>query len=86
VSFRPALAQGSAGRVVVIGGGFAGASCHGDARGSMKGVAARYSAVDPVLGRPVDLEQRINLCRTERQQTAPLPFESTELARPRSRD
>jgi len=45
----------------------------------MNGVAARYPAVDPVLGRPVDLEQRINLCRTERQQTAPLPFESTEL-------
>ncbi len=55
------------------------ASCHGDARGSMKGVAARYPAVDPVLGRPVDLEQLINLCRTERQQTAPLPLESTEL-------
>jgi L-cysteine S-thiosulfotransferase len=54
-------------------------SCHGDARGSMKGVAARYPAVDPLLGRPVDLEQRVNLCRTERQQTAPLPFESTEL-------
>jgi len=55
------------------------ASCHGDLRRSMNGVAARYPAVDPVLGRPVDLEQRINLCRTERQQTAPLPFESTEL-------
>ena len=55
------------------------ASCHGDARRSMNGVAARYPAVDPLLGRPVDLEQRINLCRTERQQTAPLPFESTEL-------
>jgi len=25
--FRPALAQGAAGRVVVIGGGFGGASC-----------------------------------------------------------
>jgi hypothetical protein len=34
---------------------------------------------NPVLGQPVDLEQRINLCRTERQQTALLPFESTEL-------
>ena len=55
------------------------ASCHGDLRRNMNGVAARYPAVDPVLGRPVDLEQRINLCRTERQQTAPLPFESTEL-------
>jgi len=55
------------------------ASCHGDARQSMKGVAARYPAVDPALGRPVDLEQRVNLCRRERQQTAPLAFESTEL-------
>jgi cytochrome c len=45
----------------------------------MNGVAARHPAVDPVLGRPVDLEQRINLCGTARQQTAPLPFESTEL-------
>jgi L-cysteine S-thiosulfotransferase len=55
------------------------ASCHGEARQGMNGVAARYPAVDPVLGRPVDLEQRINFCRTERQQMAPLPFESTEL-------
>jgi sulfur-oxidizing protein SoxA len=55
------------------------ASCHGDARQSMKGVAARYPTVDPAIGRPVDLEQRINLCRTQRQETATLPFESTEL-------
>jgi NADPH-dependent 2,4-dienoyl-CoA reductase/sulfur reductase-like enzyme len=27
LSFRPALAQGAPGRVVVIGGGFAGTSC-----------------------------------------------------------
>lgn len=55
------------------------ASCHGDAHASMKGVAARYPAVDAALGRPVDLEQRINLCRAEHQQTAPLPFDSAEL-------
>src|SRR5215468_10493943 len=36
------------------------ADCHGDARESMKGVAARYPAFDQALGRPVDLEQRIN--------------------------
>jgi sulfur-oxidizing protein SoxA len=54
-------------------------SCHGDAHASMKGVAARYPAVDAALGRPVDLEQRINLCRAEHQQTAPLPFDSAEL-------
>ncbi|HEV8678412.1 MAG TPA: sulfur oxidation c-type cytochrome SoxA [Stellaceae bacterium] len=55
------------------------ASCHGDAASSMKGVAARYPAFDPAQGRPVDLEQRINLCRTERQQAAALPPESPEL-------
>jgi L-cysteine S-thiosulfotransferase len=54
-------------------------SCHGDAHASMKGVAARYPAVDAALGRPVDLEQRINLCRAKHQQTAPLPFDSAEL-------
>jgi len=55
------------------------ASCHGDARGSMKGVAARYPAFEAALGRPIDLEQRINLCQTDRQKTAPLPFDSRDL-------
>ena len=31
---------------------------------SMKGVAARYPAFDAARGRPVNLEQRINMCRT----------------------
>ncbi|HSF05729.1 MAG TPA: sulfur oxidation c-type cytochrome SoxA [Methylomirabilota bacterium] len=53
--------------------------CHGDARGSMKGVAARHPALDPVRGRPVTLEQRINLCRVDRQQAPPLQWESREL-------
>ena len=30
---------------------------------SMKGVAARYPAFSPARGRPINLEQRINLCR-----------------------
>jgi len=55
------------------------ADCHGDAAASMKGVASRYPAFDKALGRPVDLEQRINLCRTDRQQAAPLAFESRDL-------
>jgi sulfur-oxidizing protein SoxA len=55
------------------------ADCHGDARGSMQGVAARYPAFDPARGRPVDLEQRINRCRVERQQAPPLAWESREL-------
>ena len=55
------------------------ADCHGDARASMKGVAARYPAFDTPLGRPVNLEQRINLCRVGHQQAAPLAFESRDL-------
>jgi sulfur-oxidizing protein SoxA len=55
------------------------ADCHNDARASMKGVAARYPAFDQVLGRPVNLEQRINLCRARHQQATPLAYESREL-------
>jgi sulfur-oxidizing protein SoxA len=55
------------------------ADCHGDARTSMKGVAARYPAFDAALGRPIDLEQRINICRSDRQKATPLPFEGKEL-------
>lgn len=55
------------------------ADCHGDARASMKGVAARYPAFEAARGRPVNLEQRINICRTERQRAAALPFEGREL-------
>jgi L-cysteine S-thiosulfotransferase len=55
------------------------ADCHTDARASMKGVAARYPAFDKTLGRPVDLEQRINLCRTNHQLASPLPYESRDL-------
>ena len=55
------------------------ADCHNDARASMKGVAARYPAFDKALGRPVNLEQRINLCRAQHQQATPLPYESRDL-------
>ncbi|MBR0774804.1 sulfur oxidation c-type cytochrome SoxA [Bradyrhizobium diazoefficiens] len=55
------------------------ADCHGDARSSMKGVAARYPAFDKAAGRPVTLGQRINLCRGNHQQAAPLPYESRDL-------
>jgi len=55
------------------------ADCHGDARESMKGVAARYPAFDPALGRPIDLEERINQSRVEQQKAAPFRFESNEL-------
>jgi len=55
------------------------ADCHNDARATMKGVAARYPAFDSKLGRPIDLEQRINFCRAERQQAPAYAFESKEL-------
>ena len=55
------------------------ADCHGDASASMKGVAARYPAFDAAKGKPVNLEQRINACRVERQQAAPLAYESRAL-------
>jgi sulfur-oxidizing protein SoxA len=53
--------------------------CHGDARTSMKGVAARYPAFDVERGRPLSLEQRINACRVDRQQAPALAWESREL-------
>ena len=55
------------------------ADCHGDAAHSMKGVAARYPAFDAAQGRPVDLEDRINLERSGRQQAPPLARESAGL-------
>jgi sulfur-oxidizing protein SoxA len=55
------------------------ADCHHDVSGSMKGVAARYPAFDQALGRPVNLEQRINLCRARYQQATPFGYESHDL-------
>jgi sulfur-oxidizing protein SoxA len=55
------------------------ADCHGDAAQSMKGVAARYPAYESARARPIDLEERINICRGEKQNATPLRFESREL-------
>jgi sulfur-oxidizing protein SoxA len=55
------------------------ASCHGDARESMKGVAARYPRFDATGSRTMDLEERIRTCRSGRQQATILPFESEGL-------
>jgi L-cysteine S-thiosulfotransferase len=54
-------------------------TCHAAAASSMRGVAARYPAIDEVSKRPVTLSQRINLCRQNHQQTQALPFESQDL-------
>jgi len=63
----------------VFGISFSCAHCHGDAKQSMKGVAAKYPDWDPIEKRPVNLSQRINLCRTRHQLVLPLPPESVEL-------
>jgi len=53
--------------------------CHRDARDSMKGVAARYPAFDAGAKRLLDLEGRVNQCRSARQGAPALAFESEEL-------
>jgi sulfur-oxidizing protein SoxA len=45
----------------------------------MKGVAARYPAIPKGADRPVDLEGRINLCRTANQRAEALAPESRDL-------
>jgi sulfur-oxidizing protein SoxA len=50
-------------------------SCH--AKGGMRGVAIRYPLVAD--GRLLNLEGRINQCRTERQKAPPYAYESDEL-------
>lgn len=54
------------------------ADCHGDARASMRGVAARHPAYDALAGRPLSLAQRIDACRARHQQATPLAPESRE--------
>jgi L-cysteine S-thiosulfotransferase len=54
------------------------ASCHGAAVETMHGVAARYPAFDVQGGRPIDLQGRINQCRTLRQGADAWSYESDE--------
>jgi len=54
------------------------ASCHGDASVSMKGVAASYPKVN-AAGQLLNLDGRINQCRTEHQAATPFAFESKPL-------
>lgn len=63
--------QGRAGRAC--------AGCHGAAADSMRGVAARYPAVDAEGGDLLNLEGRINRCRTRHQRAEPHPYESDAL-------
>ena len=53
-------------------------ACHG-AEAAMAGVAATYPKFDDAGGRLVNLEQRINLCRTRHAGAEPYPPESDPL-------
>jgi sulfur-oxidizing protein SoxA len=54
------------------------ASCHGEPS-SMKGVSTRYPALDAPTGTLVNVEGRINTCRTRHQKTARFEPESQDL-------
>jgi sulfur-oxidizing protein SoxA len=55
------------------------ASCHGEAKNSMKGVATRYPRIDPEASRLVNLAGRVNICRSRHQKAEPLAHESEAL-------
>ena len=55
------------------------ADCHGDAKERMKGVAAQYPKFDARTNRPLNLEQRINMCHTGLQRATPFAYESHDL-------
>jgi sulfur-oxidizing protein SoxA len=55
------------------------ATCHGNAEDSMKGVGARYPVYSAELGKPINLEQRINKCRVDNMKADAWKWESREL-------
>ncbi len=55
------------------------ASCHGDAKKSMRGVATRFPAYSSTLGRVINLQQQVNFCRTSYQKAQSLPLEHQTL-------
>jgi L-cysteine S-thiosulfotransferase len=55
------------------------ASCHGDAAASMTGVATRYPQVDDKSGQLLNLEGRINQCRTTHQGQPAYTYETDDL-------
>lgn len=60
-------------------GGRACADCHGADGSAMRGVAARYPVVDGAGGRLINLEGRIEECRTQRQAAPAFGYESADL-------
>lgn len=55
------------------------ADCHGDAASSMRGLAARMPAYDAKAQRVINLEQRIEMCRTENEKSPTYGYESRPL-------
>jgi len=55
------------------------ADCHDAAGKSMRGVAARYPAFDDKNKRPINLHQRIQLCKKNHQRAEPFAAESAEM-------
>jgi len=55
------------------------AACHNRAERAMRGVAARYPAFDPASGKVINLEQRINNCRTLNMKAPAWPWQSDAL-------
>ncbi|MEM7328494.1 MAG: sulfur oxidation c-type cytochrome SoxA [Pseudomonadota bacterium] len=51
-------------------------SCHQD---GLQGAATRYPAIDKQSGKLLNLEGRINKCRTQHQSLAPLAYETDDL-------
>ncbi len=50
-------------------------SCHDDAAESMVSVGSSYPKWDEASGKPVNIEQRINMCRVENMGAEPYPFD-----------
>ena len=55
------------------------ATCHGDATQSMKGAATRYPQVEPKSAALLNIEGRINRCRTGHQSAPAFAYESQDL-------
>ena len=55
------------------------ASCHQDASVSMKGVGTVFPKFDKKLGKMKNIEQQINICRTDRMKAKPWKWEKNQL-------
>jgi L-cysteine S-thiosulfotransferase len=55
------------------------ASCHSDAKNSMRGVATKYPVFDAKTSSLINLSKKILQCRTDQQQASSIAFESQTL-------